>query len=281
MSNSTLKPTINLTKNKYQCMTASIEFGNIYVATMNRPKKYNALNDVLYDEIQLCIKEAKDDERVIAFCLTGNGDYFSSGNDLGNFTKKMMNDDNGSDSDTKIRLGTQKCGEFVSAFIDMPKPLIALVNGPVIGIACTVLALFDMVLATDKATFLTPFTSSALSPEGCSSYTFPKLMGRIKAAQMLIFNKKLSAQEAFQCGLVSEVIEDSNFESVSKNRLQMISQLPRESLMESRNCLRYDERDILHAVNKREMEILTQRFQSGEFMQSVIAFMNKPKKSKL
>lgn len=70
--------------------------------------------------------------------------------------------------------------KFVQSFIDFSKPLIAIVNGPAIGISFTVLGLFDMVITSDRAKFSAPFTQKALSPEGCSSYTFPKLMGRIK-----------------------------------------------------------------------------------------------------
>ena len=123
-------------------------------------------------------------------------------------------------------------------------------NGPVVGISFTILGLFDMVIASDKATFSAPFTKIGLSPEGCSSYTFPKIMGPIrvniivvlglfqmlnfwalfkkKAADLLLFNRKLTADEAFQYGLLTEVISDQSFEVKSTKRLEIISKLPRE-----------------------------------------------------
>ena len=72
----------------------------------------------------------------------------------------------------------------MNTFIHFKKPLIALVNGPCLGIMLTTLALFDLVFASDKATFAAPFTELALSPEGCSSFTFPRLMGQQKVMRV-------------------------------------------------------------------------------------------------
>lgn len=79
-----------------------------------------------------------------------------------------------------------------------------------------------------KATFVAPFTKIAQSPEGCSSYTFPKLMGHIKAAEFLLFNRKLTAQEAFDRNLVTEVIPHADFDRIAWERIAAISKLPKE-----------------------------------------------------
>ena len=118
--------------------------------------------------------------------------------------------------------------DFIDGFIKFPKPLIALVNGPAVGIAFTVLALFDMVIASDKATFSAPFTRLSLSPEGCSSYTFPKLMGRIKAADILVFNRKITAQEALGRNLVARVIADERFQAETAKFLEEIAKIPQK-----------------------------------------------------
>ena len=81
----------------------SIEFGNIYMVRMNRPNKYNALNSMMYVEIMEAVQEADKDPAVVAFCITGNGPYYSSGNDLSNFSAVQ------GDPAVKIKEGCDMC----------------------------------------------------------------------------------------------------------------------------------------------------------------------------
>jgi peroxisomal 3,2-trans-enoyl-CoA isomerase len=92
-----------------------------------------------------------------------------------------------------------------------PKILIAAVNGAAIGWGCTQLFNFDLVYASTRAIFQTPFTSLGFAPEGGSSYTFPKVMGKQHANRLLIASDKLTAQEAYISGYVSQVLDEKDF----------------------------------------------------------------------
>ena len=113
--------------------------------------------------------DASSDQETKIVALTGAGDYFSSGNDLTNFT-----DPSHKDMDDAIAKGSKTFKEFVDSLIKCPKILIALVNGPAVGIMVTSLGLFDIVYASTSATFVTPFSKLAQSLEGSSSFTFPR-----------------------------------------------------------------------------------------------------------
>ncbi|NXO11650.1 ECI2 isomerase, partial [Oriolus oriolus] len=246
---------------------------NITKIMFNRPDRKNAINHQMYREIIKALEEAGKNDSTIAV-ITGNGDYYSSGNDLTNFTNVQPGE-----MEKMAKDGAVLLKEFVGHFIDFPKPLIAVVNGPAIGICVTVLALCDLVYASDRATFHSPFSQLGQSPEGCSSYLFPKIMGLAKASEMLLFNKKLTAAEACAQGLVTEVFPDSSFQKEVWARLEAYASLPKNSLAVSKQLLRSMEKEKLHAVNSRECEVLTERWLSDECVNAIVSFFQK--KSKL
>lgn len=239
---------------------------NIAKILLNRPEKKNAINMQMYNEIGQALEEAGKDESTITV-LTGLGDYFCSGNDLNNFANVTP--------DGKEKMANEAAvilEKFVSKIIDFPKPLIAVVNGPAVGISVTVLGLFDIVYAAERATFHTPFSHLGQTPEGCSSYTFPRIMGLAKATEMLLFNKMLTAQKACDVGLVTEVFPDGNFQREVWARLKAYAQLPKNSLAYSKQLIREQEKEKLHAVNVQECERLKERWLSDECMNAIISF---------
>ncbi|XP_064363159.1 enoyl-CoA delta isomerase 2 isoform X2 [Dromaius novaehollandiae] len=194
---------------------------NITKIMFNRPERKNAISHKMYREIIKALEEAAKNDSTIAV-ITGNGEYYCSGNDLNNFTNAEAGE-----TEKMAKNGAVLLKEFVAHFIDFPKPLIAVVNGPAIGISVTLLGLCDIVYASDTATFHTPFSQLGQSPEGCSSYLFPKIMGLAKANEMLLFNKKLTAAEACAQGLVTEVFPDRTFQKEVWARLKAYASLPK------------------------------------------------------
>merc|ERR1712226_852874 len=245
--------------------------------TFNRPKKYNAINWKCYEEIGLALQEADQDESVVVAALTGNGPYYSAGNDLAGF--RQLAEEHGGDIHKAAAAGV-KLETFVNSFVNFRKPLIALVNGPAVGIPVTTLGLVDIVLASSSATFQTPFPSLGQSPEGCSSYTFPKLMGHTKAIEMLLYEKKINAVEAMERNLVNEVIDEANFHKVAQEKLEYYASLPKKSLLYSKDLLRESKREKLRKVNKIECERLVERWTSEECISAIMKFMTR-KQSKM
>ncbi|XP_068593222.1 enoyl-CoA delta isomerase 2 [Cebidichthys violaceus] len=249
----------------YETLLVTTE-DDITTITLNRPAKKNAITTEMYNEIIAALDQAAKDDSVITV-FTGSGDFYCSGNDLSNFTQIPEGG-----VEESARRGGDLLRKYVKAYIDFPKPLVAVVNGPAVGISVTLLGLFDLIYATDRATFHTPFSQLGQSAEGCSSYTFPKIMGPAKASEMLLFNKKLSAVQACELGLVTEVFPDSSFQSEVWTRLKVYAKLPPKSLSLSKQLIRSVEQDRLHAVNDAEVERLMERWTSDECFNAVMSF---------
>lgn len=129
-----------------------------------------------------------------------------------------------------------------------------------------------------QATFHTPFSQLGQSAEGCSSYTFPRMMGTAKASEMLLFNKKLTAAQACDLGLVTEVFPDSSFQSEVWTRLKAYAKLPRNSLALSKQLIRSVEKERLYAVNDAEVELLIERWTSDECFNAIMKFFQRKAK---
>ncbi|XP_076807823.1 enoyl-CoA delta isomerase 2-like isoform X2 [Clavelina lepadiformis] len=255
------------TQQKYENLFVTKE-NAVTRIVLNRPHKKNALTREMYEEIIAALNEAANDNSAVTI-ITGAGDFFCSGNDLGNFM---------SISPDKMQEIAVESGDllrrYVSAYIDFPKPLVAAVNGPAIGVAVTVLGLFDVVFAAEHATFSTPFSNLGQSPEGCSTYTFPKIMGHSKACEMMLFNRKLNAKEAHDCGLVTRVLHSDTFEANVLATVNEMASLPVKSLVYSKALMRGPELEILHKVNVDECNRLVERWTSEDCINAVMKFFS-------
>ncbi|CAF1430143.1 unnamed protein product [Rotaria magnacalcarata] len=245
----------------------------------NRTDKYNAITNEMYERITEIFDEAAKDKELILLSITGKGKFYSAGTDLTNSAESFTSST--TDIETIIKQGKDRLQKFIDSIINFPKILIAFVNGPAIGISVSTLGLFDGVYASSCATFSLPFTRTAQSAEGCSSFVFPNLMGSIHAKEILLFDRQLTAEEAQQRGLVTRVINDNLFENEKENICKHILSLPKGSLLASKALMQRWNIDTLKIVSKKEIDTLEQRWLTEEFAEAIFTFINRRKKSNL
>lgn len=248
------------------------QFGAVRRITINNPRKKNALNLQAYGDLAEQLNNADLDESVAVVVLMGVGDFYSSGNDIsGILTSNQSVED-------RLKTSNGKLYDMVKAFYSFSKLLIGVINGPAIGIAATTVILCDVLYMVNTAYFYTPFSALGLCSEGCSSYTFPKLMGRSKASEMLLLNYRMSAQEALQFNVVAELYKQEEFESKLWPKILKYGELPVGSIKATKQLMRRFELDELERANKSEVETLAKRWTTDEAMQAVMNFMTRKSK---
>jgi len=147
------------------------------------------------------------------------------------------------------------------------------------SIRLSIYVCMDVVIASDRATFHVPFTSLALTPEACSSHTFPRIMGNSMANEMLLFNRKLSAEEALSKGFVSQVLAHDTLESETTSRLSELACLPSSALQYSKALIRGEvEKTSLRELNRRETSRLQERWVADEVYKIAAKFLSRRKK---
>src|SRR6266478_400507 len=168
--------------------------GKVRTLVMNRPAKKNALTVAMYAALADELARAAGSSAIRAVVLTGAGDVFTAGNDIRDFVA----DPPVSDDSHVVR--------FLKALVAFPKPILAQVNGPAIGVGSTMLLHCDLVLAASSARFQLPFVKLGLCPEGGSSLLLPRLVGLQRASEAILWGEPFDAAAAERMGLVNEVL---------------------------------------------------------------------------
>ena len=170
-------------------------------------------------------------------------------------------------------------GVFMRTLLRFPKPVIAAVNGPAIGVGCTLIPHCDIAFATENTYFLVPFSRIAVVPEFCSSVLFPQILGRSTANEMLLMGKPLQAHRAKQLGFISDVFPQQDFLKQVLKQVQEGLQYPLldKTFPLFKNMIKKWELDDLERLCQYEIRKLDERGESGEIAEAVLTFMQKPK----
>ena len=235
--------------------------GGVLTLTIARPAKKNALTRAMYAALADALEGAVGDAAVRAVVVRGSDGVFTAGNDLGDF---MM--DPPTDPGSPVF-------RFLQAVATFPKPLVAAVEGPAIGIGTTLLLHCDLAYAAPGATFKMPFVDLGLVPEAASSLLLPRLAGQARAAELLLLGESFSAETAAQVGLVNEVVEDPAARAAE--RAGQLARKPPSAVRQTKALLRHDTAGAVGETMAREGALFVDRLQSPEAQEAFTAFFEK------
>ena len=175
---------------------------------LNRPDSMNAWNEQFGNDLRAAVEEAASDDSVRSVTIIGAGRAFSSGADL----KAGFNPTPEGHPDVGSVL-RERYHPIITGIREMPKPVLAAVNGPAVGIGCSLALACDLVVARESAYFLLAFVNIGLVPDGGSSLFIPARVGHARAAEMAMLGERIPALKALEWGLVNRVAADDVFEA--------------------------------------------------------------------
>ena len=237
----------------------------VMTLTLNRVDKKNSLTQAMYGAIADALTQAAADDVMRAVVIQGHETIFSAGNDIGDFLNRPP---------MSAEAPVQRFLRTIAAF---PKPLIAAVCGPAVGVGTTMLFHCDLVYAGDNAAFSMPFVNLGLCPEAASSLLVPQMMGYHRAAEALLLGEPFMAETALEVGLVNRIVPPSEANGVAQAQALKLAAKPLPSLVETKRFMKQGQMaQVLERINE-ESAIFGQMLQAPAAREAFGAFMEKRK----
>jgi len=243
--------------------------GPITRITLNRPDAANGMNDTMTRELAHAAARC-DTEATKVVVLTGSGRFFCAGGDLKSFATAPSRG-------RFIKGVADDLHRTISTFARMDAVLITAVNGVAAGAGFSLAVTGDLVLAAESASFTMAYTRAGLSPDGSSSYYLPRLIGITKTKELMLTNRTLPAQEAYQWGLVTEVIADADLTDRTNQLADQMAATARQSNGAVKALLLGTFKNGLEEQMELEGRLIAERAESADGREGIDAFLEKRK----
>ncbi len=236
---------------------------------LNRPDQLNAWDLELGTELHEAVKSLSADEGVRAVMITGAGRAFSSGADL---KEERSADDGLPDLGERLK---SLYNPIIVEIREMPKPVVAAVNGPAVGVGCALALACDLIVAAESAYFLLAFVNIGLVPDGGSSATVPARAGFARAAEMSMLGEKVPADQALDWGLVNRVVADDELAAEGLALRDRLAAGPTRSYANTKRLLN---RRLLAGLQEQldaEADFQSEQGRTADFVEGVLSFVQK------
>jgi 2-(1,2-epoxy-1,2-dihydrophenyl)acetyl-CoA isomerase len=238
--------------------------------SFNRPEALNAWTHQLGRELLAAVDDAAADPEIRAIVLTGAGRAFSSGADLK--AGGVADEDGKPDVLTPLR---EIYHPLILRVRTVPKPVVAAVNGPAVGIGCSLALAADLIVAAQSAYFLLAFVNIGLGLDGGASQTLTARVGHARAFEIAYLGERISAPQALEWNLINEVVDDDRLHPrVTELTLKLAAGPPGSYASIKRTI---NERAYAGFADLLDLEARMQqeRASSADFVEGVLAFMQK------
>ncbi len=231
--------------------------------TLNRPERKNSITAAMYQSLAEGLASAREDAAVRAVVLQGHETVFSAGNDLGDF----LNQPPAGEGAPVFR--------FLREIAAFPKPLLAAVCGPAVGVGTTMLFHCDLVYAGDNAAFSMPFVNLGLCPEAASSLLVPQMFGYHRAAEALLLGEPFLAEAALEVGLVNRVVPPSEANGLAQAQARKLAAKPASALLETKRLMKQGQARAVQEQMQAEGAIFARMLTEPAAREAFGAFMEK------
>ncbi|MEE4453599.1 enoyl-CoA hydratase/isomerase family protein [Novosphingobium resinovorum] len=219
----------------------------------------------LREKASLCA--ASDEVRCVV--LTGSGPFFSVGGDIALFASV------GTDAQAQVLQLASVFHEAVHKLATMPKPLVTAINGPAAGAGFSLAILGDITIAAVSAHFTAAYSAVGLTPDGGMSWTLPRLIGLRRAQDLILTNRRVTAQEAVEIGLVTQVVPDGDLAAAAIRYAERLAAGPTGALAQCRALLFAGHNATLAEQLDAEAKSIADACAGPEGREGVAAFIEK------
>lgn len=238
----------------------------VAVITLNRPDKRNAFNREMTLALQAALDECTD-KAIRAVYITGAGKAFSSGQDL-----SEVIDPAGPGID---KILSEHYNPVITRIRNLPKPVIAAVNGVAAGAGANIALACDVVVAASGASFVQAFSKIGLIPDCGGTFFLPRLIGWQKASAIMMLGDNISAAEAAQMGMIYKEIAEEEFMETSMQIAFTLAQMPTAGLAYTKMALNASVGNTLESQLQTEDALQQKAGATHDFKEGVQAFVGK------
>ncbi len=254
----------------YETLTFDVADG-VATITLNRPDAVNAMNRAMMMDLFAVARRCDADDAIRAVVMTGSGKMFCAGGDLKDFAAQ------GDDMPAYITELATYLHAAVTRFQRMDAPLVIAVNGMAAGGGLSLVASGDIVIASDDAAFTCAYTNAGITPDGSSTYFLAKHVGLLRAKELVLTNRRLSAQEALDWGLVTRVVPSDQLLSEARALASQLAAGPTKAFGGAKRLLLSAYSGTLETQLEDESASITKQVKDHDGREGIEAFATRRK----